>query len=212
VARVRGYPFATTAPAVGQAPVWNGTAYAPAFVTAGIADGDYGDIVISGGGTAFAVDANAIGLGKMAQMATARLIGRASVGTGDPQYIALAPLFKLDPATQTLTTSDRFVWDNTLGELTLTNGLVGASYGPSGIAPDGGFYINGFNAVFGIGDIDEAQYGTAVLVDTMTDEVFLRCNALYQTRAGISTQIPVFRYGTAAPTGGASGDVYYRHQ
>lgn len=54
------------------------------------ADGDYGDITVSGSGTAISVDAGAITLAKMADLATARLIGRATAGTGVPESLTAA--------------------------------------------------------------------------------------------------------------------------
>ena len=55
-----------------------------------LTDADYGDIVVSGVGTVLTVDANAITLPKMADMATASLLGRNTAGTGDPEVLPAA--------------------------------------------------------------------------------------------------------------------------
>lgn len=212
VARVQGRAFSAAAPSVGQALIWNGSAYAPAFASASLADGDYGDLVVSGGGTAFAVDANAIGLGKMAQMASARLIGRASAGTGSPEYLSLSSFFSLDQTTKVLGTNDRFQFDYALGQLTISSGLLGLIIGPSGLFPQADFYIDAFGVVMGFGDISEASTGCAVLVDTNADEITLRGGTVLRERAGVSTPIPFTTSGTAAPSGGSNGDVYLRYQ
>ena len=48
----------------------------------GVTDGDKGDIVISGAGTLFTIDAKAVTFGKMQDIATARLLGRTTAGAG----------------------------------------------------------------------------------------------------------------------------------
>lgn len=57
----------------------------------GIADGDYGDVTVSGTGTAIAIDANAVTYAKMQDVSAAsKLLGRgAGAGSGDPQEITL---------------------------------------------------------------------------------------------------------------------------
>lgn len=64
----------------------DGTWAAPAG-SGGIADGDYGDITASSGGTVLTVDNSAITLAKMANIATARFIGRITAGTGVPEAL-----------------------------------------------------------------------------------------------------------------------------
>ena len=54
---------------------------------AGVADGDKGDITVSGAGTAWAIDAGAVTLAKMASVATGSLLGRATAGTGVPEAL-----------------------------------------------------------------------------------------------------------------------------
>lgn len=53
----------------------------------GLADGDYGDITVSGGATVFTIDAAAVTLSKMADLATSTILGRATAGTGAPEAL-----------------------------------------------------------------------------------------------------------------------------
>lgn len=54
-----------------------------------IADGDYGDITVSGTGTTYTVDNAAITLAKMANLAEDRIIGRQSAGAGVPEALTI---------------------------------------------------------------------------------------------------------------------------
>ena len=55
--------------------------------TSAPADGDKGDITVSGSGATWTIDANAVTLDKMADVATATILGRATAGTGDPEAL-----------------------------------------------------------------------------------------------------------------------------
>ena len=61
-------------------------------VAAGVADGDKGDVTVSGSGAVWTVDAGSISLAKMADMATASLIYRKTAGAGAPEVNSLATL------------------------------------------------------------------------------------------------------------------------
>lgn len=56
----------------------------------GITDGDKGDITVSGGGAAWAIDAGAVTLAKMAGIATDSFLGRDTAGTGAPEVLTPA--------------------------------------------------------------------------------------------------------------------------
>jgi hypothetical protein len=56
----------------------------------GVTDGDKGDITVSGGGATWTVDPGAVTLAKMADLPTARLLGRRSAGTGVPEALTVA--------------------------------------------------------------------------------------------------------------------------
>jgi hypothetical protein len=53
----------------------------------GVSDGDKGDITVSGGGATWTIDPNTVTLAKLADIATARLLGRISGGSGDPEEL-----------------------------------------------------------------------------------------------------------------------------
>lgn len=55
---------------------------------AGISDGDKGDITVTASGATWTIDAGVITLAKMANMATASLIGRNTGGTGVPEVLS----------------------------------------------------------------------------------------------------------------------------
>ena len=53
----------------------------------GVSDGDKGDITVSGGGVTWSIDTGAVALAKLADVATARIFGRATAGTGVPEAL-----------------------------------------------------------------------------------------------------------------------------
>lgn len=55
-----------------------------------LSDGDYGDITVSGSGTAMSIDNEAVTLAKMAHMATDSFLGRDTAGTGDVEVLSAA--------------------------------------------------------------------------------------------------------------------------
>jgi hypothetical protein len=58
----------------------------------GLADGDYGDITASGGGTILTIDNDVVTPAKMANVATSTVFYRKTAGTGDPEVNTLATL------------------------------------------------------------------------------------------------------------------------
>jgi hypothetical protein len=56
----------------------------------GVSDGDKGDITVSGSGTAWTIDAGAVTLGKLADIATDSFLGRDTGGTGAPEVLTAA--------------------------------------------------------------------------------------------------------------------------
>lgn len=67
-----------------------------------IGDGDYGDIIVGASSTTMTIDNNVVTLAKMADMATASLLGRLTAGTGDPEVLSASQartLLSLVPGT-----------------------------------------------------------------------------------------------------------------
>lgn len=64
----------------------------PVGASVSLADGDYGDITVSGTGTALSIDSGAVSLSKMASVATGTLFYRKTAGTGAPEVQTLATL------------------------------------------------------------------------------------------------------------------------
>jgi hypothetical protein len=56
----------------------------------GVSDGDKGDITVSGSGASWTIDAGAVSLSKMADLATSTILGRATAGTGVPEALTAA--------------------------------------------------------------------------------------------------------------------------
>jgi hypothetical protein len=69
---------------------WNSLAYFT--VSASVADGDKGDITVTASGATWTIDAGAVSLAKMANVATATVFYRKTAGTGVPEVQTLATL------------------------------------------------------------------------------------------------------------------------
>lgn len=55
----------------------------------GLSDGDKGDITVGGGGTTLTVDNDSITFAKVQNIATDRILGRDTVGSGDIEELTL---------------------------------------------------------------------------------------------------------------------------
>lgn len=81
------------APAAGDAAAGkyldaDGTWTVPPAGGGGVADGDKGDITVSASGATWTIDNSVVTLAKMADMATASLLGRNTAGTGAPEVLS----------------------------------------------------------------------------------------------------------------------------
>lgn len=65
------------------------TVSVPGVTGIGVSDGDYGDITVSGSGTAINIDADAVTFAKMQNITTQRILGRQTAGTGDIEQLTL---------------------------------------------------------------------------------------------------------------------------
>jgi len=101
----------------------------------GVSDGDKGDITVSGSGTAWAVDNDAITYAKMQNVSAAsKLLGRGDSGSGDPEEITLGS--GLTMTGTTLSASGGGLSDGDKGDITVSGsgatwtidaGVVGTS-------------------------------------------------------------------------------------
>ena len=83
----------TTGTSTGISFSYDGTHVTAALTgTTGLADGDYGGIVVSGGGTVISIGAQAVGNLQLALMDSGFIKGRVSAGNGDVEDIALSTL------------------------------------------------------------------------------------------------------------------------
>ncbi len=60
-----------------------------------VADGDKGDIIVSASGLTYTIDVNVVTLAKMAQVATARILGRVTAGTGNVEALTAANVLSM---------------------------------------------------------------------------------------------------------------------
>lgn len=68
----------------------DGTWAAPPGGGGGVADGDYGDITVSGGGTVWTIDNTVVTFAKVQNIATSRLLGRTTAGSGSVEELTAA--------------------------------------------------------------------------------------------------------------------------
>lgn len=139
----------------------------------GLQAGDYGDVTVDGSGN-IAIDNNAVTLAKLADIATARILGRVTAGTGDPEELTGAQATTL------------------LGTFTnLLKGLAPASGGGTTnfLRADGSWAVPATSSVY---KEDVSLSGAAVAIDNIPahDTIFIHVNnASHNAGAGASLQV-----------------------
>ena len=81
----------------------------------GVTDGDKGDITVSASGATWTIDNDVVTLAKLAHMATARVVGRTTAGTGSPELLTIS-----GTGSVAMTTNPQFTTP-TLGAATATS-------------------------------------------------------------------------------------------
>lgn len=205
----------------------DGTWAAPPGGGGGVSDADYGDITVSGTGTVWTIDNNAVTFAKMQDIGTGTLIGRFNAGTGDPETmtyggglevntgILRVAAFTGDVAKSaggTATTISTNAVDNTkladMAANTIKANATGSSTDPADLAV-------GTNTVVGrvAGNIVAAQIVTAQIADNAVDNAKAAdmATATIKGRATAGTGNPEDLTGTQATalldtfTSGAKG-------
>lgn len=113
----------------------------------GIADGDYGDITVGGGGTTFTIDNDAVTFAKMQNIATDKLLGRETAGAGDIEEIALSVPLSMASTTlnsagnligrQIITATGAGTYTPTTGTNSIIIEMVGGGGGGGGCGASG---------------------------------------------------------------------------
>ncbi len=102
----------------GQVLSTNGSGSLSWATAGGVSDGDKGDITVSASGATWTVDNDAVTFGKMQNIATARLLGRGTAGTGDIEEIQLGSNLSLSGTTLNSTSG---LTDGDKGDITVSS-------------------------------------------------------------------------------------------
>lgn len=150
----------------------------------GLSDGDKGDITVSGGGAAWAIDADAVTYEKMQNVsATDRVLGRLTAGAGDVEEIAMTAAGRA------------LVDDADVATQRATLALRREVYGQSTVAQGPGFAA------------DTYVTGSSISVPASSLNVGSRYHLVFdvsKTAAGTATPILVIRFGTNGSTADAA--------
>ncbi len=66
----------------------------------GVSDGDKGDITVTGSGTTWTIDAQAVGYGKIQNVANSRILGRVTAGAGTCEELTTSQILDFVSTTQ----------------------------------------------------------------------------------------------------------------
>lgn len=95
-----------------------------------VSDGDKGDITVSASGTVYTIDNNVVTLAKMAQMATASILGRSTAAVGNVEVLTAAQVRTILNVADGANVNDVAVQLLTNKRLVLTAGAAGAGLSP----------------------------------------------------------------------------------
>lgn len=138
----------------------------------GLSDGDYGDVTVSGSGTAMAIDAGAVTLAKQANVATGSVFYRKTAGAGAPEVQSLATL-KTDLGLSGTNTGDQTSVSGNAGTATALATSRNFSISGGGITTATvGF--DGTAAVVLSASVDAGHITLARMADVATGTVFYR--------------------------------------
>lgn len=175
-------------------------------ITIAVADGDKGDLTVSGSGATWTIDNDAVTYAKIQNVtATDKLLGRSSSGAGDIEEIACTAAGR-----DLLDDVDASAQRTTLGLGTLAT-QSGTFSGTSSGTNTGDQNLFSTIAVAG---------QNSVVADTTTDTLTLAAGSYISITTSDSTDTvtiatsgvqKAITYGTAAPTGGSDGDIYLQH-
>lgn len=169
----------------------DGTWAAPAGGGGGVSDGDKGDVVISGGGTVWTVDANAVTDAKLRQGAATSIIGRSAATAGNVADIAA--------------TADNTVLARAGGTVQFQsisgNMLNGSTIGNAKLATMATMTIKGNNTGASTNPADL----TATQVTAMLDPFTAALKGLVPASGGGTTAFLRADGAWAAPPGGGGG-------
>jgi len=151
-------------------------------LTGGVSDGNYGDITVSGTGTVWTVDPQAIAYSKIQDVTAQRLLGRTNTSSGSPQEISLGAGLKLSGTTLS---TDAVAVSST--QILAGTGLTGGGDLTGNVT---------LSANFGSGSGTICQGNDARLSDARTPTSHTHGNVTDDGKIGTTAGLPV-KTGTA---------------
>jgi hypothetical protein len=161
----------------------------------GVTNGDKGDVVVSGGGATWTIDANVVTNAKLADMATQTLKGRVSAGSGDPEDLTAAQVRTAIALPNTTTAGRLARYADTAGAQGQTAGIFEDASGNVGI----GTTTPGQRLV--------VQHAADSLSEFISGGLRATNGGIVSTYLGTGASFPNGRGNTFSGTGGTSFSV-----